>query len=251
MDFYERLLQAAGKRASGLRLETLSIGLGYTAACVDGGGLGVAFTPDAGGAGCSLLGPGEEYEGRPAQEALELLCSQSGVHRAIGLAVANAVNHAHAMALDEDRDNAVMLDALGIGQGTRVAMAGLFKPLVKRIRDRGAELAVGDRGKGIGDEKEFKHKLGAWAEAAIITSTSIVNNSLPELLGSLGPDTKTALVGPSTPLLPEIFSGLGVHLLAGTVPMDREALFKAIRHAKGTPVIQRFSRKVLIPVQSE
>jgi hypothetical protein len=32
-------------------------------------------------------------------------------------------------------------------------------------------------------------------------------------------------------------------MLAGTVPVDKENVLKAIRHGMGTPVLQKFSRK--------
>jgi hypothetical protein len=39
------------------------------------------------------------------------------------------------------------------------------------------------------------------------------------------------------------FDHLPVHMLAGTVPIDRERLLTAIRHGMGTPVLHKFSRK--------
>ena len=39
------------------------------------------------------------------------------------------------------------------------------------------------------------------------------------------------------------FDHLPVHMLAGTVPIDKTNVLKAIRHGMGTPVLQKFSRK--------
>jgi hypothetical protein len=107
---------------------------------------------------------------------------------------------------------------------------------------------VVDRGKGLGDEQQFSEKLGSWAEVAIVTSTSIINNTVDDLLARMGKDVRVALMGPSTPLLKAPFQGR-VRLLAGTVPMDSEATLRAVRQAKGTPVIQKFSRKTLLVVE--
>ena len=52
------------------------------------------------------------------------------------------------------------------------------------------------------------------------------------------------MIGPSTPLVAAAFAGLPVHVLAGTVPVDMTGTFKAIRHGRGTPVLQKFARKV-------
>ena len=71
----------------------------------------------------------------------------------------------------------------------------------------------------------------------------ILNSSTEEILGHTGKDVKTIMLGPSTPMAPEAFKHLPVHMLAGTVPLEKEKVLKAIRHGTGTPVIHRFSRK--------
>ncbi len=246
MNIYDRLQNAMRAKAESVRVDTLGIGLGYTCVCTSDGGVGVAFTPKSDQPGCLMFKPNEEYEDRPASEALALLGSGDSLRRAVGLATVNALNHAAALAMDEDRDNDVLFDALGIGQGTRVAMVGCFTPIIGRIEERGAELEVVDRGRSMGDEEAFKERLRSWAQAVILTSTSIVNGSFDELLSCVAEGARVVLLGPSTPLVPEVFAGLPVHILAGTVPLDGEATLKAVRHAKGTPVIQRFSRKSFI-----
>jgi hypothetical protein len=35
-------------------------------------------------------------------------------------------------------------------------------------------------------------------------------------------------------------------MLAGTVPLDKENIVKAVRHGMGTPILHRFSRKSYI-----
>jgi hypothetical protein len=44
-------------------------------------------------------------------------------------------------------------------------------------------------------------------------------------------------------MVAEAFDHLPVHMLAGTVPIDKQKVLKAIRHGMGTPVLQKFSRK--------
>ncbi len=44
-------------------------------------------------------------------------------------------------------------------------------------------------------------------------------------------------------MVAEAFAHLPVHMLAGTVPIKKENILKAIRHGMGTPVLHRFSRK--------
>jgi len=77
----------------------------------------------------------------------------------------------------------------------------------------------------------------------LLTSTSILNNTTEEILQNVHQTVKTILLGPSTPMVAAAFEHLPVHMLAGTVPIDKENIIKAIRHGMGTPVLQKFSRK--------
>ena len=61
-----------------------------------------------------------------------------------------------------------------------------------------------------------------------MTSTSILNQSTEEILANVGDKVKTAMLGPSTPMVPEAFAHLPVALLAGTVPIDKAAVMKAL-----------------------
>jgi len=56
------------------------------------------------------------------------------------------------------------------------------------------------------------------------------------------------MIGPTTPLIPEAFSHLPVDYLGGISVSDGVKVQKAVRHGKGTPVINQFSRKVTCPV---
>jgi len=60
---------------------------------------------------------------------------------------------------------------------------------------------------------------------------------------------RVAMLGPSTPMLSEPFKNLPIHLLGGTVPADFTETFKAIRHGRGTPVLQKYAKKVYLLMQ--
>ena len=184
MGICRQLVETMRTRAEGRLLENLTIGLGYTAVCTDDGGVGVAYTPKSTKGTCSVLPPNEDYEGRPASEVLDLLLSDNDLHRTIGLALVNALNHAQAKSLPEDRDSSILFDTLGIEEGTRVAMVGHFAPIVARLKERGSRVEVVDQGKGVGDEQRFSERLDSWAQVAIVTSTSIINNTLDDLLAA-------------------------------------------------------------------
>lgn len=244
MQLIQKLHDCFLEKAQGTRVVCLSIGLSYTAVITDDGGMGVAYT-DAGDRHCSPTHRDyRDYEGEPAVELLARIKDSVPLHRSMGLALINALNYHEAAALPEDSSDRIWMDAFGIGRETRVAMVGFFRPLMKLFKDRGALVEVLDDHQGIGDRGSFYGKLDGWAEVLLLTSTSILNNSTEEVLSRLTPGVKVVMLGPSTPMIVEAFGHLPVHILAGTVPVDKEGILKAVRHGAGTPVIHRFSRKV-------
>lgn len=246
MTICERLYESSAARAAETTVAMLSIGLGYTAVSTADGGLGLSYTSFENKAGCTVVSNREDYEDGPALELLRLITAPNPIHRSMALALVNALNHRRALALPEDRSNETLFDLLGIGRGTRVAMAGYFGPLIAKLENRAADLEVSDTSRRIGDPRAFAKKLDHWARVFIMTSTTILNDTADELLAAVGPDVRVVMMGPSTPLLAEAFTGLPVAVLAGTVPLDPEGIFKAVRHGKGTPALQRFSRKVYL-----
>jgi hypothetical protein len=162
----------------------------------------------------------------------------------MGLALINALNHEKALNMSEDPDNKLLFDNLGIGQQTRVAMVGYFGPLMQAFTDRGAVLEVIDMARGMGDRNEFAAKLRDWADVLFLTSTSILNQTCEDILSQTSSSVRTVMLGPSTPMVPEVFDHLPVTMLAGTAPVDREKVLQAVRNGAGTRMIQRYSRKV-------
>jgi uncharacterized protein len=96
----------------------------------------------------------------------------------------------------------------------------------------------------MGDQALFRERLRDWADVLIMTSTALLGDTADDLLSAAGPRVRVALLGPTTPLAPEVFRGTGVEILAGMVPVDAEEVLRAVRHGAGTPELMRSSRKV-------
>jgi uncharacterized protein (DUF4213/DUF364 family) len=246
MQLIQNLYEHFYEKAQETKVKRLSIGLSYTAATTDDGGVGIAYTYVEDGRCCSMHGGYQDYEGESALKLLEQIRSSDPVHRTMGLALVNALNYHDACGFPEDSTDSIWMDAFGIGRGSRVAMVGFFRPLMKLFNDRGASVEALDDFQGVGERDSFYEKLGGWAEVLLLTSTSILNNTTEEILGRLAPGVKVVMLGPSTPMAADAFSHLPVHILAGTVPLNKEGVLKAVRHGVGTPVIHRFSRKAYV-----
>ena len=248
MDLNSRLYDLFLKRAQQVSVDILSLGLGYTAVTTSDGGIGLSYTDFGDKKSCMVLNKHIDYEGRSAAQLLEKIKSDNPVERSMALALVNALNYDDARHLPEDHDNKILFDSFQIGQGRRLAMVGYFPPLVRIFEQRGVLLEILDMSRGLGEKKDFYDKLQHWAQVLLLTSTSILNSSTEEILAHAGENLQSIMLGPSTPLVANAFEHLPVHMLAGTVPLDKEMTLKAIRHGMGTPVLHKYSRKVFLEI---
>jgi len=246
MELNTRLYDLFIDRAKNTEVEILSLGLGYTAVTTGDGGIGLSYTYFGDKKSCMILNKHIDYEGQSADLLLEKIKSDNTVERSMALALINALNYKDALNLPGDDDNKIMFDKFKIDDGRRVAMVGYFPPFVRYFEDMGVSLEILDSSRGLGRKQNFYNKLKTWAQVLLVTSTSILNNSTEEILVHAGKNLKTIMLGPSTPMAAEAFKHLPVHMLAGTVPVDKIKTLKAIRHGMGTPVLHKHSRKVFL-----
>ena len=245
----DRLFNLFRDKAAKTRVDLLFLGLGYTAVVTTDGGIGIAYTYFADKKSCMVLNEAIDYEGRLASALLEKIKSESTIERSMALALVNALNYQHALQLPEDENNEIMFEQFKITKATKVAMVGYFGPLIKRFEQREAVLDILDQSRGLGRMEDFYKKLKNWADVLFLTSTSILNNSTEEILANVNARAKILMLGPSTPMVAKAFEHLPVQMLAGTVPIKRDNILKAIRHGMGTPVLHRFSRKAYLELK--
>ena len=243
MRLNQKLYDLFISKANEVKIEILSLGLGYTAVSLSDGGIGLAYTHFENKKSCMLLNKNIDFEGKSADQLLEKIKSENTVERSMALALINALNYEQALLLPEDPDNKIMFDTLKIGKESNVAMVGFFGPLVKNFKEQNITLEILDASRNLGIKKEFYDKLGNWADVLLLTSTSILNNTTEEILANVGQKVNSVMLGPSTPMVKEAFEHLPVNILAGTVPLDTAKTLKAVRHGMGTPVLHKFSRK--------
>jgi uncharacterized protein (DUF4213/DUF364 family) len=246
MDLNTKLYDLFINEARRVKVEILSIGLGYTAVTTSDGGIGLSYTYFGDKKSCMVLNKHIDYEDISADLLLEKIKSDNTVERSMALALINALNYKDSLNLPEDHDNKIMFEKFKIGRDRRVAMVGYFPPLVRIFEEMGVSLEILDSSRGLGKKEAFYDKLKNWAQVLLLTSTSLLNNSTEEILAHAGQNLKSIMLGPSTPMAADAFEHLPVHMLAGTVPVDKEKTLKAIRHGMGTPVLHKHSRKVFL-----
>ncbi len=244
MQLDQRLIACVSADADRVTVDQVTIGLGYTAVTTSDGGIGIAATGVALDGGCAGSREVRDIEGETAAAVLPRLLAADPMERTMGIALVNALNHHRCRDLPDDPRNTILFDRFAIGAGARVAMVGYFPPLVRFLTDRNVPLSVIDDARGLGDKPAFYRQLDGWADVLLLTSTSIINRTTESILDHAGPALKTVLLGPTTPMLPDAFAHLPVHMLAGTAIMNPRQALKIVRHAGGARSLKPVSRKV-------
>lgn len=247
MSIAKELIAFGRKNCRENTLTDIRIGLGYTCVELCDGLAGVAWTPDqAHASSCTHLRRAGTLHEATEQEALELLDDESYLARAVGLATFNAINSR----VERQTNDAEAISRLEIGENDHVVMVGHFAPVVPRIRKSGCRLDILD----LNPEKlstigqESGPEMLARCDVAIITATSIINNTVDELLGNLQRNRAAVLLGPSTPLCPEAFHKSRVTQLSGSIVGDKENIKSIVSQGGGTMLMKKHLRFVNIDV---
>ena len=235
---HRRLLEGSRRHS----VEDVRIGASYVAVVLEGGCMGLAARlKEAVGAEIEPRHTAGLYAGSGADRLLDFLVKGAGaVERALGLAAANALIRP---AVPESETDTT--DLMGLRPGERVAMVGLFRPIVPRIEAAGVRLTVIER-----DTPEAQRRQTlASCDVAIVTATTLLNGTLEGILGELGSPRHVALIGPTTPLCEAIFLDTPVTHLGGAAIADGAAILQVIARGGGTPEMRPWLRFVNIGVR--
>jgi hypothetical protein len=193
--------------------------------------------------GCTVMPKAGSFAGSPAIDLVKYLVNgKNPLEVAIGLAVANAL-------IEPPADNTNDQEAttyLNLQPGEKVAMVGLFAPLVEKIRSTGATLTVIEKNPQRLEllSPEDKQRALQDCDVAIITATTLLNNTFEETIDLLGKPRSVALLGPSTPLAPEVFKDTPVTHLGGATVVNSAKALQVISEGGGAPALRPYLRFV-------
>ena len=226
------------------------VGLIYCAVQLETGTTGVAFTfPDQrSGKHCGrgLIGRGH-LAGRKAEQLVEQLGSEDLVSSALGMAAANAL--IADSFIDSRATPGDVLDQLDIREGDRLCMVGCFLPVLEKLKSASVQVTAVDQVVKVGAEPaENSERPLPESQVAIITGTSIINNTIDALLELAAGCREVAILGPSTPLLAEAFRDLPVHCLSGIRIDEPDAVFRIIGEGGGFRFFKDHTTKLNIPL---
>lgn len=234
-------LQLAKQR----KVADIRIGLGYTAVQLDGGSCGLAYTlHEQEYESCCVMPDAGQLAGRKASELIPWIHSQDVTACAVGLAALNALLEPPPAAVESD-----VLDLLALEPEDTVGMIGYFGPLVEPIRSRTRTLHVferrGEPEHGILPESATRELLPA-CRAIVISATTLLNHTIDGLLDLSKTAREIAILGPSTPFLPEVFRRYGITMLSGVQVVDPDRILRIVSEGGGTRQFGRAVRKLSI-----
>jgi uncharacterized protein (DUF4213/DUF364 family) len=236
-------MASVAERAKKETVKEVRIGLGYTAVLLEGEHAGVAYTfRNEARESCTVFEKLRPLRGRQASDLVALLVSSDRTEAAVGLACINAL-------ANRDYDSTQkgdILALLDVRSEDDVAMVGQFRPLIGPLKDRARSLTVFERivepqGE-IRPADEAKDVLPQ-CQVALITATSIINHTIDELLDWAKACREIVLLGASTPLLPDVFSGR-VTMLSGSVVEEPAEVLRIVSEGGGMRLFGPHVQKV-------
>jgi len=196
----------------------------FMAISLEGGATGISFVllPDEKMEEYNVLHPSDFVEKNPCEFALEF-GNDDPIKEMISLASINAICQHVIKETNFTVDSAT--DSLGlvsVSAGDRVGMVGLFFGLIQTIKKAGGELVVIEKQ----DQLIQKYpnlpitmdvtKLST-CNKILCTSTTILNNSLDEILAHCSPDAFVSIIGPTAGYFPDPLFARGVDVVGGRV----------------------------------
>jgi uncharacterized protein len=255
-----------GSELAGLTVERAVIGLFFTGVKLSNGIAGACATPiktipEAVCCPTSVMAmpfPGK-LRGRPALDLAEEALSDHGIRRAVGIAAMNALAdtcwHRRPHQETELRLGIDAFDATEIRAGDKVVVVGAFVPFLRALKHRHQPFLVLEQDPATLKAEELpffrptEQARGVVPEADVllITGTTLINDTLEELLSFAKPTARVTMVGPTVSLLPDAFLRRGADIL-GTVRITSpdEFLETLAEGGSGYHFLGRSAQKVVL-----
>jgi uncharacterized protein (DUF4213/DUF364 family) len=159
-----------------------------------------------------------------AVELAQYAFSDNFLEASIGVAAINSL-------LEVDEDRTVEVNAVDVlaeyGKGRNVALIGHF-PFIPKLRPSVGQLWVIEQRPTEGEwPAEAARDIIPEAEVVAITSSTVINHTIDQLLDLCRSNALVMMLGPSTPLSPALFEH-GVSILAGSKVVDEGEVLRTV-----------------------
>ena len=255
-----------GPEVEGITVERAVIGLFFTGVKLSNGIAGACATPIktipeavcCPSSAMAMPFPGK-LRGRPALDLAMEALGENGIRRAVGIAAMNALadtcwrRRPHPET--ELRLGIDAFDATEINPGDNVVVVGAFVPFLRELKRRRQPFLVLEQDPATlkADGLPFfrpaneADSVVPEADVVLITGTTLINDTLEQLLTLTKPTARVTMVGPTVSLLPDAFLRRGVNIL-GTVRITApdEFLEMLAEGGSGYHFLGRSAQKVVL-----
>ena len=142
-----------------------------------------------------------------------------------------------------------------IGDEDRIGIVVHIGPVVNRLAGRKNQVYIFERDKTGMNTNIFPESSQAEllpeCQLVFITSSSLINRTLESILPFCSNARDVVMVGSSTPLYPEAFTGTGVSVLSGTrwLPPHGNDILSGVSQCAGIRQLMRYGQKISVRVR--
>ncbi len=129
-------------------------------------------------------------------------------------------------------------------------MVGLFRPMIPKIVSKVKNLVIIEN-----DPEKISNIQGVEIttdtsvleniDVAIITGTTLINNTIDDIL-KLAENSRKAIIGPTVGMLPDTLFKAGVDIIGGMKFIDVNKVTKILIEGQGTMRFKKFAKKYII-----
>ena len=142
-----------------------------------------------------------------------------------------------------------IFEAIDFKRFSQIVMIGLFRPILNIMERKGLEVFAFDKkqtDKRLKNMSEMNKYL-RYADAVILTATSIFNKTFWHVINRTKDECKIYLLGPSSIIAPKILTYRNIEMIFGAVfPLYEEKVLEVIADGGGTKKFLKLGEKVVI-----
>jgi len=254
-----------GAELDGITVDRAVIGLFFTGVKLSNGLAGACATPIktipeavcCPSSAMAMPFPGK-LKGRPAYDLAREALGDNGIRRAVGIAAMNALAEAcwrrRPHQETELRLGIDAFDATEMRPGDNVVV-GAFVPFLRELKRRRQPFLVLEQDPATLKPEELPFFRPAdraasvipEADILLITGTTLLNDTLEDLLGWAKPSARVTMVGPTVSLLPDAFLRRGADILGTVRITDPDAFLDMLAEGgSGYHFLRRTAQKVVL-----
>ena len=260
-----------GSDLDDIRIERAVIGVFFTGVKLSTGHAGACATPIktipeavcCPSSAMAMPFPGKLKE-KPARDVIKEAFSDHGIRRGIGIATVNALAdlcwERQPHPLVELRRGIDAFDANSFHPDDQTVVVGAFVPFLKELKRRKQPFLVLEKDPDTLKTEEMPFFRPAEmaravvpeADVLLITGTTLLNDTLEELLSWARPEARVTVVGPTVGLLPDAFLRRGADILGGVkITQPDEFLDLLAEGGSGYHFFGRVAEKVVLARRAE